>query len=109
MIIFSSIVLWRLRFGVSFSPISISPGLSLSAFAILSLAGGFVSWKVFRPLFGLSFWGQFFWGLWKERNSRIFEDRPKGLEEIFLYIYRLLFDWISICPGFEEAAWVSFW
>lgn len=49
------------------------------------------------------------WGLWKERNSRIFEDRARDLEEILLYIHRALLEWVAICPDFEVLAWEAFW
>lgn len=49
------------------------------------------------------------WGLWKERNSRIFEDRARDLEEILLYIHKVLLQWVAIRPDFEESAWEAFW
>lgn len=49
------------------------------------------------------------WGLWKERNARIFEGRVRNQMELRLYIYKLLFDWVSIRADFHEVEWFSFW
>lgn len=35
-------------------------------------------------------------------NNRIFEGKVRGHEEPCLYIYRMLFDWISIREDFVE-------
>lgn len=48
-------------------------------------------------------------GLWKERNHKIFEGKSRCLEDIYLSIYKVLFDWVSIRMGFEEREWYSFW
>lgn len=53
--------------------------------------------------------GAICWGIWKERNSRIFEDNLMSYEEILSYIHSTLFDWISIRSDFEEREWVSIW
>lgn len=46
--------------------------------------------------------------LWKERNSKIFEDRARSVEEILCYSYSILLEWVAIRPDFMDDAWDSF-
>lgn len=50
-----------------------------------------------------------YWSLWKEQNSRIFEDRAGSVEEILRYSYSILLEWVAIRPDFVDDAWDSFW
>lgn len=47
------------------------------------------------------------WGLWKEKNARIFKDRAQSEVELILFIYKALFDWVSVWAAFEEITWYS--
>lgn len=46
------------------------------------------------------------WGLWKERNSRIFYGRVRNQLELVTFMYNLLFDWVSIMVEFDEREWI---
>lgn len=63
--------------------------------------------------FCLSIWkafpGAICWGLWKERNNRIFGEKYRGLDELLVFIYNTLFEWVSIALCFEELEWYAMW
>lgn len=58
--------------------------------------------EVLPSIIWLSLLGAIYWGLWKERNCSVFEDKMRSHEELCLYIYRMLFNWISIMADFVE-------
>lgn len=53
--------------------------------------------------------GAICWGLWKERNNRIFEDRYRTHDELVLSIYDTLFKWALVCPSFDDLVWGDIW
>lgn len=53
--------------------------------------------------------GAFCWGLWRERNNEIFEDKSRSFAELRIYIYNLLRDWISVAGSFDEKEWFDIW
>lgn len=54
-----------------------------------------------------SIWCAICWRLWKERNSRIFEDKVRSQEEMVISIYKSLFEWASIWANFDDVEWYS--
>jgi hypothetical protein len=47
------------------------------------------------------------WSLWRERNSRIFEDRELSIKDLKLFFFRTLFEWmqatnVSSCDSFQD-------
>lgn len=42
-------------------------------------------------------------------NSRIFEGKARGVEEIIHYIHGILLEWVAIWPNFEDKAWDYLW
>lgn len=53
--------------------------------------------------------GAICWGLWKERNYWIFEDKYKSQTELVMLINKFLFDWVSVWADLEEIEWYSIW
>lgn len=49
------------------------------------------------------------WGLWNERNSRIFEDKFHSMDEIIIHIYKSLFEWASNWESYEDGEWEAIW
>lgn len=49
------------------------------------------------------------WGLWKERNMRIFEDKFCTISKLTLLLYKNMFEWASIWASFDESEWDSIW
>ena len=47
------------------------------------------------------------WCIWKERNSRCFEDSERSLPDIKLLFFRSLLDWFSLCGG--TILFLLFW
>jgi len=49
------------------------------------------------------------WGLWKERNSRIFEDKYRSQIALVTFIYNILFEWVSVWLDYDESVWYAIW
>lgn len=49
------------------------------------------------------------WGIWKERNSRMFEDKSCSMEEMVIHIYKSLFEWALVWECFEDGEWEAIW
>lgn len=71
-----------------------SPWIFLNAFNELISGWCFSSLEGFLLSIWRAFPGVICWGLWKKRNSRIFEDKFRSLNELVLFIYNMLFDWV---------------
>lgn len=59
-------------------------------------------WEALPSIIWTALPGAIGWGLWNERNARIFYDRVRSKEELILSIYRGLFDWCSIRDEFSD-------
>lgn len=49
------------------------------------------------------------WGLWRERNNMIFEDKFRSQDEVVVAIYKSLFEWASVWAIFEDGEWDTIW
>lgn len=47
--------------------------------------------------------GAICWGMWKERNSKIFENKVQSHEKVVTSIYESLFEWASDWANFEDC------
>lgn len=53
--------------------------------------------------------GAICWGLWKEINSRIFDDKRRSPEKVLSSIYKTSFEWASVWVDFKEEQWNAIW
>lgn len=66
-------------------------------------------WEALPSIIWTTFPGAIGWGLWNERNVRIFYDKTRSKDELILSIYRGLFDWCSIRDEFFDGEWHTIW
>ena len=48
------------------------------------------------------------WCLWRERNSRCFEDNEISIPELKLFFFRTLLDWLSILQNQSFSSFLDF-
>ena len=106
-----TIAFWILRFrggGVAFVLISMSHGPSLIILRIWFWAGGSKTWIVFFISFGVPSRGLSV-GVYGRRGMIVFFRENMSDADILLFIFKLLFNWVSIRVDFGEIDWFSVW